>query len=223
MLSPDALADLAENGRAPRHRPRAVFHAGAACPPAVKDSAIALLGPVLHEYYGNSRSILTEITTPEWLHHRGSVGRALPGIGIQIRTGAGGVAAPGRAGEVCAVLRFADGLPSDAELLHTGDLGFLDADRYLYIMGRIEDGRPETSARLEYEIRLLAGVTDVAVLHLDAVSCFVETARPDPELEYEVKAAAERVGVPGARVKLFSRGALPRTASGKIHRAALRA
>jgi long-chain acyl-CoA synthetase len=223
MLSPDLLTDLTEHGRAPKHPLRAVFHAGEACPPTVKESAITLLGPVLHEYYGTSRSILTEITTPEWMRHRGSVGRPRPGIGIQIRAREGGAVAPGQVGEICAVLRSADGLSGDAELLRTGDLGFLDDDGYLYITGRAEDGGSEASVRLEYEIRLLPGVTDVAVLNLDAPVCFVETGQGrGPDLEWEILAEAERLGVPGLRVKLLPRGTLPRTPSGKIHRAALR-
>ncbi|MEU8438278.1 fatty acid--CoA ligase family protein [Streptomyces sp. NPDC029216] len=223
MLSPDRLTDLVGAGHAPRRRFRVVFHGGAACPPGVKRAAIGLFGPVLHEYYGTSKSVLTEITTPEWLARPGSVGRPLPGIRVEV-TRDGRPLPPGEAGEIGIRLRAADRDPSEAPVHATGDVGFLDADGYLFVLGRA--GTPEElrAARLEHEVRLLPGVTDaVVVLGGAAPVCFVEhgadPAAPDPVPA--VEASARGLGLASPRVVLAAPGSLPRTPSGKIRRAGL--
>jgi long-chain acyl-CoA synthetase len=56
-----------------------VAHTGAACPVDVKKAMIDWWGPVLFEAYGASEVGTTcSITSPEWLEHPGSVGRANP-------------------------------------------------------------------------------------------------------------------------------------------------
>lgn len=53
-------------------------HAAAPCPVPVKQAMIEWWGPILVEYFGCSeQSVLTMITSEEWLDHPGSVGRAL--------------------------------------------------------------------------------------------------------------------------------------------------
>ncbi|MFH8983739.1 class I adenylate-forming enzyme family protein [Streptomyces varsoviensis] len=220
MLSPDLLLAVVEAGHAPAHRLRALFHGGSACPPAVKRAAIALLGPVLHEYYGTSRSTLTEITTPEWLAHPGSVGRPLAGIRVEIRQGERALP-PGETGEICVRLREIDRRADDPPLLRTGDLGFMDRDGYLFVVGRDSAEHPVGAARLEYEVRLLPAVTDVAVLGGGPLVCLVETRGgrlAAPGLEAEVRRAAEALGLPAPRVEVAATGTLPRTPSGKLRR-----
>ncbi|MFJ2187215.1 class I adenylate-forming enzyme family protein [Kitasatospora sp. NPDC087861] len=222
MLSPDRLTDLVTAGQAPHRRFQVVFHGGAACPPAVKRAAIDLFGPVLHEYYGTSKSVLTEITAPEWLDKPGSVGRPLPGIRIEV-TRDGRALPPGEVGEIGIRLRAADRDPSEAPVHATGDVGFLDADGYLFVIGRAGTPQELRTARLEHEIRLLPGVTDAVVLGDPAPVCFVEhgdgRALPDPVPAIE--ASARRIGLPAPRVVLSASGSLPRTPSGKIRRAEL--
>lgn len=223
MLSLDLLLDVLAAGARPRHPLRALFHGGAACPPQRKREAIALLGPVLHEYYGTSRSTLTEITTEEWLRHPGSVGRPLPGIGIEIRD-AGRPVPPGTVGTIHARLRAADRERPGEPLLDTEDLGLLDDDGYLHVLGRAGEEGERDEARLEYEIRLLAGVCDVVVVGGADPVCHVETV-PDPpdDIVTGIRDAARRLGVPIPRIALNLSGSLPRTPSGKIRRVALRA
>ncbi|KOU18269.1 hypothetical protein ADK52_30745 [Streptomyces sp. WM6372] len=217
FLSPDRLLEVVQAGIAPRHRPAVVFHGGDACPPAVKREAIELLGPVLHEYYGTSQSVITEITTEEWLRHPGSVGRPLPGIRVEILRDGRPVAA-GEPGEITVRLRAAD----EGTVIPTGDIGFLDPQGYLTVIGRAE--RPDLLdlARLEHEIRLLPGVCDAAVLAGAAPVCFIETrggheADPAPA----VRAVAARLGLGVPVVRCHPSGTLPRTPSGKIRRAEL--
>ena len=55
-------------------------HAAAPCPVPVKEQMIAWWGPIIHEYYGATEGLgFTACDTPEWLAHRGSVGRVLLG------------------------------------------------------------------------------------------------------------------------------------------------
>ncbi|MFJ4851599.1 MULTISPECIES: AMP-binding protein [unclassified Streptomyces] len=225
MLSPDLLVDIVRAGRAPAQPLRAVFHGGASCPPAVKRAAIGLLGPVLHEYYGTSRSILTEIGTPQWLTHPGSVGRALPGITLTVERDGEHLPA-GAPGEITARLRAADSASGSDGVLRTGDLGYLDEDGYLYVLGRMGTSGGHDEALLEHLVRQLPGVTDVAVIGGPtgpASVCHVETpvTQDAAGLVAAIGAATAAWGLPLPQVVPHPSGSLPRTPSGKIRRAAL--
>ncbi|HET9772483.1 MAG TPA: class I adenylate-forming enzyme family protein, partial [Acidimicrobiia bacterium] len=80
----------------------------------------------------------------------GSVGRPLKGVEVRIRRPDGSDAPPGEEGEIIArtgavtsgYLQSGDDgdSPVDADgWLHTGDLGHLDADGYLYVTGRLKN------------------------------------------------------------------------------------
>ena len=131
---------------------RAVNHTGAACPQEVKRAMIDWFGPVLIENYGATESgSVTMITTAEWLDHPRSVGRAQPGFEILILDDAGKPRAPGQAG----LIYFRDlsgtgiryhNAPEHSKAAHIapgvftlGDIGYVDADGYLYITDRESD------------------------------------------------------------------------------------
>ena len=60
---------------------QAVVHAAAPCPVEVKQAMIDWWGPIVSEYYSATEGIgATFITAPEWLAHKGSVGRAMLGV-----------------------------------------------------------------------------------------------------------------------------------------------
>lgn len=220
MLSPDRLLELVEHGKAPEHRLRVVFHGGSACPPEVKRSAVDLLGPVLHEYYGTSRGTLTEIGSEDWLTHPGSVGRPLPGIRIEIVRDGHTVPA-GEVGEICVSLRGADRSSDEDRFMGTGDIGFVDGDGFLTVVGRADASGDPDQARLEHEIRLIPGVTDVAVVGGD-LTCYVEVSkRRSADVTPGVRAAAQRLGLTLHGVVTGPTGSLPRTPSGKIARSSL--
>jgi long-chain acyl-CoA synthetase len=57
---------------------KSVFHAAAPCPIPVKEQMIAWWGPIVFEYYAGTEGIcFCAIDTPQWLAHKGSVGRSL--------------------------------------------------------------------------------------------------------------------------------------------------
>ena len=60
---------------------RCAIHSAAPCPPELKERMIDWWGPIIWEYYsGSERNGGTCISTPDWLTHRGSVGRAAFGV-----------------------------------------------------------------------------------------------------------------------------------------------
>jgi long-chain acyl-CoA synthetase len=91
----------------------------------------------------------TSISSAEIEHKRGSVGRPMPTLEVKIVDAQGTTLGPRQSGEIC--LRGVTITPgywnrpdATAETvregwLHTGDVGFLDEDGYLYISDRAKD------------------------------------------------------------------------------------
>ncbi|WP_101950784.1 AMP-binding protein [Mycobacterium sp. 3519A] len=128
---------------------RRLWHVGAACPPAVKEAWIDILGPeVVWELYGGTElQALTFISGTQWLEHRGSVGVVVAGE-MKVLDDDGNECPPGVVGEVYmrpapgsaptyryvgATAKSRDGWDS------LGDLGYFDADGFLYLNDRRVD------------------------------------------------------------------------------------
>ena len=124
-------------------------HMAAPCPAWLKEEWIHWLGPdVLCELYGGTeQQSLTWVTGREWLERRGTVGRPMFGE-IKIVDEHGRDVPPGQVGEI--VMRAADGPGSTYQYLGAdvrqfdgwesiGDLGWMDADGYVYLADRRSD------------------------------------------------------------------------------------
>ncbi|NPC44312.1 class I adenylate-forming enzyme family protein [Nocardioides sp. zg-1230] len=211
---------------------RLVAHAGAPCPPQVKQRLIELFpGGSTWEFYGSTEGQFTACRSEEWLDHPGTVGRARPGRTLTIDD-------DGRIW--CAVPRHARftylGAPEQTaaawrDTVHgpaftVGDVGRIDPDGYLHLEGRRTDliitgGVNVYPLEVENALREVDGVDDVAVFGV-----------PDPRWGQRVCAAvvgdattdaldahARSVLAPAKRPKDYLGVAdLPMTATGKVRR-----
>lgn len=139
---------------------RHVVHTGAPCPVSLKREMLEWLGPVITEVYGAAEGPGTRVAADEWLRHPGTVGR---GHGrVRVLDEAGRPCAPGEVGEVhLKVGGFAS----------VGDLGYLDEEDYLFLVGRKDDvilsgGVNIHPAEIEEVLSSHPGVADVAVVGL---------------------------------------------------------
>lgn len=174
---------------------RQLWHMAAPCPAPLKQSWIDLLGPdkVLELYGGTESTAITRITGTEWLRHRGSVGR--PYVGEMKVLGENGrELPPGEVGEI--YMRRPPGTPASYRYIGAnpkahdgweslGDLGWMDADGYLYISDRRTDMVVSGGANI-YPAEVEAALES----HPD-VECAVVVGLPDEDLGQLVHAIVQ--------------------------------
>jgi bile acid-coenzyme A ligase len=225
-----------------------VMQGGAACPDWVVEAWNALVGPErFFLTYGSTERVgLTMMRGVEWLDHKGSCGRAHE-TEIRILDAAGRELPAGEVGEI--YMRRPEGTGPTFEYVgaepppHTadgfttiGDLGWLDADGYLYIADRrvdmiVSGGANVFPAEVESALSEHPAVDDVVVIGLS-----------DPEWGRRVHAIVQPVDVAEppsvedldaflrARLAAYKRPKayeiverIPRNDAGKINRGVLTA
>lgn len=221
------------------------FHLAEPCPPWLKEAWIDWIGPeALWELYGGTEGqSSTVLNGVEWLERRGSVGRPQSGE-MKICGDDGADLPPGEIGEVWMRATGRDrptyryiGAEADSrdgwECL--GDIGWMDADGYLYLADRRTDMILVGGANI-YPAEVEAGINE----HPAVRSCAV-IGLPDEERGNRVHAIVDLDGADGVdendlRVFLGERLVsykVPRTFefvseplrddAGKVRRSALRA
>ncbi|MBV9982047.1 AMP-binding protein [Bradyrhizobium sp.] len=123
------------------------IHAAAPCPVQVKEDMIKWWGPIIQEYYGATEGLgFTACSSAEWLAHKGTVGKVLLGD-LHILDENMKECATGTAGTVwfktaSAFEYFNDpektreARSPDGSMSTVGDVGYVDADSYLYLTDR---------------------------------------------------------------------------------------
>ena len=172
-----------------------VLHGAAPCPPVVKREMIDWWGPKITEYYGSTEgSVITLITSEQWLEKGGSVGPPMPNMEILVLSDDGEQLGPNEEG----TLYFRSAMGTDFEyhnapektadahkepgVFTTGDVGYLDDDGYLWLSDRkidmiISGGVNIYPAEIEQVLGGHSQVADVAVIGV-----------PNEEFGEEVKA-----------------------------------
>jgi len=174
---------------------RAVVHAAAPCPPDVKAGMIEWFGPIIYEYYSATEVyLLTAIDSEDWLAHRGSVGKALLGT-PHILDDEGnelGVGEPGTVwSEGGAEFEYHNdpektaGARNDRGWTTVGDIGYLDADGYLYLTDRKAD------MIISGGVNVYPQETENVLIGHPAVDDVAVFGIPNPDLGEEVKAVVQ--------------------------------
>jgi fatty-acyl-CoA synthase len=226
------------------------IHAAAPCPQEIKHQMMRWWGPILWEYYaGTERNGTTVISPQEWLAHPGSVGRAVLSIlricdenGAELPAGDEGMVyfeQPKRSFEYH---NAPDKTESATHPIHDnwtslGDVGYVDADGYLYLTDRkaymiISGGVNIYPQEIEDALVLHPAVQDVAVFGIpnadfgEEVKAVVELAdghSPSDTTAADLMAYA-KANLAGYKVprSIDFTDALPRLPTGKLYKRLLK-
>jgi long-chain acyl-CoA synthetase len=169
-----------------------VIHAAAPCPVEVKQQMLAWWGPIIHEFYaGSEGNGFCYVGPHDWLVHPGTVGRSLLGPlhivdddGVELPTGEAGQIwfESGVAFEYHNDPAKTAGAYNDRGWSGLGDIGYLDAEGYLYLTDRvshmiISGGVNIYPQEVENLLTMHPAILDVAVIGV-----------PNDDLGEEVKA-----------------------------------
>jgi acyl-CoA synthetase (AMP-forming)/AMP-acid ligase II len=233
---------------------RMILSAAAPIPVPVLRRAIALLGRVFSIQYGctevGSISALPKWEVdpdggPQAVRRLGSVGRVWGEVDMRLLDDAGNVCAPGVPGEVvvrsCTTLDgYWNNTPATLEAIrdgwyHTGDIGVLDEQGYLYLVDRKKDmiisgGENVYSREVEEALTSHAAVLEAAVIGVphpkwvEAVKAVVCLKAGHTLSEEELIAHCKsRIASYKSPKSIEFVSELPRLATGKVDKPALRA
>lgn len=226
-----------------------IFHGAAPTSPEVKRAMIDWFGPVLHEYYGATEaSPGIGITSEDWLKKPGSVGRIPDGSPASMRDADGNPCAPGEIGLVsfpynpATSARYFRAPEKNAETFgrshfSVGDLGYVDADGYLYLTGRsaeviISGGVNIYPQEVDNALASHPAIREVCTVgvpneewgeEVKAVIALAEGFTPSPELEVHLLTyARERLASFKLPRSIDFVDAIPHSEAGKVQRAEVR-
>jgi len=224
------------------------IHAAAPCPVQVKEEMIEWWGPIIHEYYGATEGLgFTACDSAEWLAHRGTVGKVLLGD-LHILDADMKPCAPGTPGTIWFKTatpfeyfndpqKTAAARSPDGSMSTVGDVGYVDADRFLYLTDRatfmiISGGVNIYPQECENLLITHPKVADAAVFgvpnadlgeEVKAVVQAMPGTQPGPELERElIKFCAGHLAKFKCPRTVDFMDELPRLPTGKLYKRILR-
>lgn len=177
-----------------------LWHLAAPCPAWLKEAFIHWVGPevVMELYAGTEAQAVTTITGTEWLTHRGSVGKVT--VGEMVAVGEDGqFLPPGEIGEI--YMRRPAGAPPSYKYIGAtaktlaggweslGDIGYFDAEGYLYLADR------RTDMILVGGSNVYPAEIEAALEEHDAVQSCAVIGLPDEDLGNKVHAIVQTKGV----------------------------
>ncbi len=212
------------------------------------EEAIGKLGPVLGQLFGQTEApmMISTLSPQQHLHADGSLaqerfssaGRPTPLVNVAIMDGEGNILPTSQRGEIVVrsslVMEGYYKNPSATEEArrfgwhHTGDIGYLDADNYLFIVDRAKDmiitgGFNVYSAEVEQALMEHPAIQDCAVVGLpddkwgERVTAVVQTRPHSSVTESEVRAFVKaRIGSVKAPKQVDVWPDLPRSKIGKV-------
>ncbi len=177
---------------------RMAVHAAAPCPVEVKERMLDWWGPIIHEFYAGSEGNGFTVVGPEdWLAHKGTVGSPLFGV-IHILDEDGVELGVDEVGEIWfespTTFEYHNdatktaGAFNDHGWSSLGDIGYVDADGFLYLTDRvahmiISGGVNIYPQEIEDLLALHPAVDDIAVIGV-----------PDADMGEQVKAVVQTAG-----------------------------
>jgi bile acid-coenzyme A ligase len=224
---------------------KALWHLAAPCPPWLKECFIDWLGPeVIWELYGGTEGQgSTTIQGTEWLKHKGSVGKPVETCEMKVVGEDGETLPHGKVGEVFIRPLAGAGttyhyIGAEAKSIEggwesLGDMGWMDADGYLYLTDRLSDmilvgGANIYPAEVEAALDAFPGVRSSAVIGLpdDDMGARLHAVIDRPEGPADPKAMEAHLAERLVRYKVpksFEYVEEPvRDDAGKVRRRALR-
>ena len=221
---------------------RAVVFAGSMLPASIREQTMARLCKGLYEYYGMQETGVLVHSTPEDRAQRpDSIGRPTLYAEVKVVDANDRPLPPGEIGEIigrspCTVTSYFQNPAKSAETfrngwVHTGDLGSLDEEGFLFIRGRIKDmiitgGQNVHAAEVEETILRHPAVADCAVIGLPddlwgerVVAVLVPRDGMKPDDEELTRFCRETLaGFKTPKQFLVQADPLPKTPTGKVQK-----
>jgi long-chain acyl-CoA synthetase len=219
---------------------------GATMPVALAQEFTERFGiPVLEGYGLTETSPVVSFNPSVEANKPGSIGKAIWGVRVQIMREDGSFAGPGEEGEVVVrghnIMKGYYNKPeATAQVMqggwfHTGDLGYLDEDGYIFLTGLKKDmliraGMNVYPREIEDVLQAHPGVKEAAVVGMpdpvrgEEVKAFVVLREPGGLNEKDIAAyCKEQLASYKCPRKIVMLDALPREGSGRIRKKELRA
>ncbi|WP_410656995.1 AMP-binding protein [Amycolatopsis sp. lyj-112] len=217
--------------------------------------AITRIGPVFGQLFGQSEApmMVSTLAPADHVHTDGSLarerftsaGRPTPLTQVAIMSDSGDLLPPGERGEIVVrgslvMLGYYKNPGATAEASahgwhHTGDIGYLDKDDYLYIVDRAKDmiitgGFNVYSAEVEQALMTHPAVRDCAVIGLphdkwgEQITAVVQLHTDKTTVADELRAAVkQRLGSVKTPKEILIWPDLPRSTVGKVLKTEIRA